>query len=185
LRPSFRSVVADLQIYFEGLESWCNDIECRCLFGHSDQKERESKLLAKVGPVVAGEIESHFADYEREVARLSSKERIVHREHLMRAVHRFILLSPFSYRCFKKPLGYAGDYGMVQLMLGNPYQGTNLLAKLLNNAFLETGPVKAHRNRIDYLVEVLREVVSERARKGLRTRILNLGCGVPVITMLK
>jgi extracellular factor (EF) 3-hydroxypalmitic acid methyl ester biosynthesis protein len=177
LRPSFRAVVADLQIYLEGLESWCNDIERRYLFGHSDREAREAKLLAKVGPIVSREVESHFADYEREAAQLSSKERLAHREHVMRIIHPLFLTSPFNYRCYKKPLGYAGDYGMVQLMLGNPFQGSSLFAKLLNNACLETGPVKAHRNRIDYLVNTLREKVSKRAEKGLRTRILNLGCG--------
>lgn len=177
LRPSFLSVVSDLKIYFEGLQSWCNDVERRCLFEHPQSSEREVKLLAKVGPIVSREIESHFAAYEREVAQLGENERLCHREHVMREIHPLFLLSPFNYRCYKKPLGYAGDYGMVQLMMGNPYHGANLMAKLVNNACLETGPVKAHRNRIDYLVDALREVVSQRAEKGLRTRILNLGCG--------
>ena len=135
-------------------------------------------ILNELGPIVSREIASHFADYERVVKTLDEEGRQAHRSHLMKAVHRFILQSPFSYRCFTKPLGYAGDYGMVNLMLGNPYQGATLFAKLLNYSFLDTGPVVAHQNRIDYLVETtLREVATERAAKGLRTRVLNLGCG--------
>lgn len=177
LRPSFLEVVSDLKIYFEGLESWCNGVERQYLFESSDSEAREAAMLARIGPIVSREIEAHFADYEREVAKLNEGERLAHREHVMREVHPLFLLSPFNYRCYKKPLGYAGDYGMVQLMMGNPFHGKNLMAKLVNNACLETGPVKAHRNRIDYLVDALTSVVSERARRGLRTRILNLGCG--------
>ena len=177
VKSQFRVAVADLETYLAGLECWCEQVECGTLSKRADAKEQEEKILQKLGPIVSREIKSHFAEYEYVVSKLDADSRSVHREHLMKSVHRFILQSPFSYRCFTKPLGYAGDYGMVQLMLGNPFQGGTLFAKLLNYAFLETGPVVAHQNRIDYLVETLREVVTKRARQGLRTRILNLGCG--------
>lgn len=177
IRPVFRAVVADLETYLTGLETWCEQVECGGLANRADREVREAQILAKIGPIVSREVASHFADYERVVKMLDPSVRISHRNHLTKTVHRFILQSPFSYRCFKKPLGYAGDYGMVNLMLGNPYQGATLFAKLLNFAFLETGPVVAHQNRIDYLVDTLREVATERAERGLRTRVLNLGCG--------
>lgn len=174
VRDSFCTVVLDLETYLEGLQSWCQQVESEILLpGEGGLQE----VLEKVGPVVSLEIASHFAEYEREVAKLTPEQRKPHREFLKRTLHRFILQSPFSERCFVKPLGYAGDYGMVELMLGNPFQGRTLFAKLLNNAFLETGPVQAHQNRIEYLVDKIREVVSQRSERGLRTRILNLGCG--------
>ncbi|MGJ8725140.1 MAG: methyltransferase domain-containing protein [Roseibacillus sp.] len=175
--PKFRLAVADLETYLTGLENWCDQVECGALSDEEDAKMKEEKILNELGPIVSREITSHFAEYERVVKMLDEEGRQAHRSHLMKAVHRFILQSPFSYRCFTKPLGYAGDYGMVNLMLGNPYQGATLFAKLLNYSFLDTGPVVAHQNRIDYLVSTLRKVASERAAKGLRTRVLNLGCG--------
>lgn len=175
--PKFRMVVADLETYLTGLENWCEQVECGGLAARADRETQEEKVLQELGPIVSREIESHFADYERVTASLGEDARRAHRAHLMKVVHRFILQSPFSYRCFTKPLGYAGDYGMVKLMLGNPYQGATLFGKLLNFAFLETGPVTAHQNRINYLVKTLREVATERAAQGLRTRVLNLGCG--------
>ncbi|MEM9080543.1 MAG: class I SAM-dependent methyltransferase [Verrucomicrobiota bacterium] len=177
IRPMFRAVAADLENYLTGLENWCHQVECGWLSGSEDRAEREGDLLAKTAPYVAKEIESHFADYEVIANKIEPELRQQHRRHLMKAVHRFILQSPFSYRCFKKPLGYAGDYEMVNLMLGNSFQGPNLFSKLLNHAFLKTGPVLAHQNRITYLTETLTQVISSRAAEGKRTRILNLGCG--------
>lgn len=177
IRPVFRAAVADLETYLTGLESWCEQVECGALSGLENGNQTEETILNELGPIVSSEIASHFADYERVVGKLDDEARQAHRSHLMKAVHRFILQSPFSYRCFTKPLGYAGDYGMVNLMLGNPYQGATLFGKLLNYAFLDTGPVVAHQNRINYLVATLREVAQERADRGLRTRVLNLGCG--------
>ena len=177
IRPAFQTVVADLETYLSGLENWCDQVECGALSDSEDSGKKEQTILNELGPIVSLEIASHFAEYERVVKTLDEETRQAHRSHLMASVHRFILQSPFSYRCFTKPLGYAGDYGMVNLMLGNPYQGATLFAKLLNNSFLNTGPVVAHQNRINYLVSTLRQVASERAAEGLRTRILNLGCG--------
>jgi extracellular factor (EF) 3-hydroxypalmitic acid methyl ester biosynthesis protein len=88
-----------------------------------------------------------------------------------------VLCSPFTYRSFHKPLGYAGDYEMVNMMVRDPYEGGSLFAKLINHAFLQTAPVVAHRNRIHYLTTKLRAEAERNAMKGRRTRILNLGCG--------
>ena len=174
VEESFRQTVGDMEIYLEGLQSWCQQVETEAIVSLDGEEEQ---FLQAVSPIVSLEIASHFAEYEKEVARLSPEQRESHRAFLIRSLHRFILQSPFSERCYSKPLGYAGDYGMVELMLGHPHQGRTLFAKLINDAFLRTGPVKAHQNRIDYLVERLTEVVSSRAELGLRTRILNLGCG--------
>lgn len=174
IETSFRTTVSDLETYLDGLQSWCQQIESGVLLPGDSNIEA---VIQEIGPVVSLEIASHFADYEREVSQLTDGQRLPHREFLKRTLHRFILQSPFSERCFVKPLGYPGDYGMVELMLGDPYQGETLFGKLLNNAFLETGPVQAHQNRIEYLVEAIQEVASQRAALGQRTRILNLGCG--------
>ena len=90
-----------------------------------------------------------------------------------------MLCSPFLYRTYTKPLGYAGDYEMVNMMLRNPYEGSSAFAKLLNFALLNTAPVVAHRNRIDYLVEKLRTECARRVTMG-KTRIFNLACGPAV-----
>lgn len=174
IEKSFRTTVTDLESYLEGLQSWCQRVENGVLLPVEAGVEA---VFQEVGPAVCLEIASHFAEYERAVAQLTEDQREPYREFLKQTLHRFILQSPFSERCFVKPLGYPGDYGMVELMLGNPYQGKTLFAKLLNNAFLETGPVQAHQNRIEYLVESIQETASQRAALGQRTRILNLGCG--------
>lgn len=177
VRADFRVSVSDLVTYFSGLESWCGWMERGALGERSDARVREQQILEKLGPIVSYEIQSHFADYERVTKYLSEEERGAHRRHLMQAVHRFVLQSPFSHRCFTKPLGYAGDYEMVRLMLSDPFQGATLFAKLINYAFMETGPVRAHKNRIEFLEKKMRSIIAARGAEGLRTRILSLGCG--------
>lgn len=47
---------------------------------------------------------------------------------------------------------------------------------MLNFALLNTAPVLAHRNRIDYLLEKLRTECARRSTQG-KTRVFNLACG--------
>jgi extracellular factor (EF) 3-hydroxypalmitic acid methyl ester biosynthesis protein len=81
------------------------------------------------------------------------------------------------HRTFQKPLGYAGDYEMVNMMTRNPFQGDSIFAKMLNAFFLNTPPVIAHRNRIDYLTQLLDFETQRVARQGRTAKVLNLGCG--------
>jgi extracellular factor (EF) 3-hydroxypalmitic acid methyl ester biosynthesis protein len=92
-------------------------------------------------------------------------------------LHPLMLCSPFAYRTFQKPLGYAGDYEMVNMILRDPHEGGSLFAKVVNLWFLSQWPARAHRNRIAYLKERLVEESLRGARRQKPVRILNLGCG--------
>ena len=68
-----------------------------------------------------------------------------------RQLHPLILASPFVYRTLQKPLGHAGDYEMVNMIMRDPYEGASLFAKAFNVCALSRPPIVAHRNRLQYL----------------------------------
>jgi extracellular factor (EF) 3-hydroxypalmitic acid methyl ester biosynthesis protein len=117
--------------------------------------------------------------FEQIAGEIEEAEAAVHKSYVRRQLHPIVLCSPFLYRTYTKPLGYAGDYEMVNMMLRNPYEGSSAFAKLLNFALLHTEPVVAHRNRIDYLVDMLRAETRKRVGRA-RTRVFNLACGPAV-----
>ncbi len=86
------------------------------------------------------------------------------------------MCSPFAYRTYHKPLGYAGDYEMVNMIARDPYEGGSLFAKAVNLWFLSQWPARAHRNRITLLKVLLVTKACGRSR-GRPLRVLNLGCG--------
>ena len=88
-----------------------------------------------------------------------------------------MLCAPFAWRTFTKPLGYAGDYEMVNMILRDPHEGASLFAKLLNVWFLLQPPAEAHRNRIDYLTQKLVEETVRAGTPSRPARVFNLGCG--------
>jgi len=91
-----------------------------------------------------------------------------------------VLCSPFVYRVFQKPLGYAGDYEMVNMIVRDPLEGNSIYAKVVNLLFLNRAPAVAHRNRIAYLTRQLSNETKRVAREGRIARIYNLGCGPAV-----
>jgi extracellular factor (EF) 3-hydroxypalmitic acid methyl ester biosynthesis protein len=135
-------------------------------------EELESPLLGRLG--------EQFAQFEMEASQIPEDEITSHKSFIQRDLHPLLLRSPFIYRSFQKPLGYAGDYEMVNMILGEPRQGTSTYSKIINKLFLEGGPPKAHRNRIDELVKALTKAVEQADREGRQLRVLNVGCGPAV-----
>ena len=94
-----------------------------------------------------------------------------------RLVHPFILQSPFVHRTFCKPLGYPGDFEMVDMMFREPDEGPTLLGRLVNLYALQLPPIRSHRSRIQYLVQVLTAESLRVQRGGQPLRAFSMGAG--------
>lgn len=180
VRDPFKLVVADMANMFNGLQHWMTsvDIGIRTTVTRS-REELEKEIFSSVQSRAVAEVMPSWERLESVAKEVNENEIAVHKAYLRRELHPLVLCSPFIYRTYTKPLGYAGDYEMVNMMLRNPYEGSSAFAKLLNFALLHTEPVVAHRNRIDYLVETLRRETRKRALHG-KTRVFNLACGPAV-----
>jgi len=88
-----------------------------------------------------------------------------------------LLRAPFVFRTYTKPMGYAGDYQMVNQMLSDPRQGPSTYFQIINASFLQAAAATAHRNRIDILVNFLNRMAEQARHIGRPLRILNIGCG--------
>jgi extracellular factor (EF) 3-hydroxypalmitic acid methyl ester biosynthesis protein len=176
--PEFKVVVADLHAFLSDLRLWMDQREL-------GMTPEGANLTAES---VVGELRSlqdQAVDainllHERfeEIAEGVEEELLPAHEHFARRhLHPLVLCSPFGHRAYHKPLGYAGDYEMVNMILRSPYEGESLFAQVMNLWLLKGPPSLAHRNRIDYLVALLeREVLRCRIR-GETCRVLSIGCG--------
>ena len=85
--------------------------------------------------------------------------------------------SPFVHRTYTKPLGYAGDYEMVNMMFRGAFEGASLHAKMINLYAMQLPPIVAHRNRIQYLRAKLNQESLRMQTQKQTLRVFNLGCG--------
>jgi extracellular factor (EF) 3-hydroxypalmitic acid methyl ester biosynthesis protein len=178
----FKLVVADMTNVLNGMQHWLSGVDVGIRTTVTRRRdEMEQEIFSKIEGRVVEEVLPSMEQFESAAFEIPEGQEAVHKSYVRRELHPLILCSPFVYRTFTKPLGYAGDYEMVNMMLRDPFEGASAFAKLLNNAMMKTEPVVAHRNRIDYLVNMLdAQALARRAAGRLRTKAFNLGCGPAV-----
>jgi len=115
--------------------------------------------------------------FEEIIAALPPEARGAHQDFVRHYWHQIFLNSPFGRRTYDKPMGYAGDYEMMNMIHRNRPEGRTLLEKLIHLLLVSQWPAISVRNRIEHLGEVLLAETARVARAGKTARILNIGCG--------
>ncbi|RME89666.1 MAG: class I SAM-dependent methyltransferase [Verrucomicrobia bacterium] len=174
----FKLAVADFQMLLAEVRRWLDQVELGVRSeptGNRAEIEREV-LLGLEGRILPA-IDEWAGRFDAAAEKADENLRPAYRAYARRQLHPLVMCSPFVYRTYHKPLGYAGDYEMVNMILRDPHEGATLYAKMVNVVFLRNPPAEAHRNRIKYLLKRLTEETRRVAGEGRRARILNLGCG--------
>ncbi|MDB6076492.1 MAG: SAM-dependent methyltransferase [Akkermansiaceae bacterium] len=177
VNDAFKISVADMSSALTGVQHWMGGIDVgirSTATRRRDDLERE--IFSAIQQRVIEEVIPAMESFEDVANQIGEEEVPSHKSYIRRELHPIVLCSPFLFRTYTKPLGYAGDYEMVNMMLRDPYEGASSFAKILNYAMLNTEPVVAHRNRIDYLVDMLDREATRRIGRT-RARAFNLGCG--------
>lgn len=178
VKPEFKVAVADIRTFLTSLRHWLEHVEIGfALLTANERHRRENDFLDEVAPQAIGVIDELFGRFEHEAAKLPAEVRPFHRSYIQRELHPIVLCAPFAGRCYRKPLGYAGDYEMVNMMMRDPREGPSLFARLFNVWLLNQSSAAAHRNRVRHLVGRLGEEVARGLRQRRPTRVLNIGCG--------
>jgi extracellular factor (EF) 3-hydroxypalmitic acid methyl ester biosynthesis protein len=176
--PEFKVAIADIQTLLMDLRRWLEQVEFSIRSDPSkDRAKKESEVIDKLKKPFLPTVTNLFGNFEKLAKSISEDLQPTHRAYGRRQLHPLVLCAPFVYRTFQKPLGYAGDYEMVRMILGNPYEGSSLFAKMVNYYFWEQAPAEAHRNRIKYLTEKIKEETKRISSQGRLARIFDLGCG--------
>ena len=178
IRQQFKVVIADIQSFLVELRSWLQQIELG-LRGQpgGDRLQAEEQILRKFEEPGVAYLTQLFERFEHECNDLPVESRPLHAAFACRQLHPLILTAPFAFRTYHKPMGFAGDYEMVNMMTRPPFEGSSLFAKLFNCWLLRQAPAEAHRNRITFLEQRIREETARLASLGRGARILSLGCG--------
>jgi len=92
-------------------------------------------------------------------------------------LHPFFMSSPFPYRCYNKPLGYAGDYEMMRMIQRENAEGPNLFAKFINVFYTNIPIADSVKNRTANLVKLIEEGIEAAEKKGEEYRSVSIGCG--------
>jgi extracellular factor (EF) 3-hydroxypalmitic acid methyl ester biosynthesis protein len=174
----FKIVVADLQIFFHDVQLWLEKSEAGIQAAPPDEQAGlERAALQQLAPVIRPMLDRLFSRFESVCHGIDAAQAPAHRAFCHRQLHPFLMCAPFMHRIYHKPLGYAGDYEMIDMIMRNGYEGRNLFAKLLHSYIIDQAPARSVRNRGDYFMRKFVEETCRVTRSGRTARFFSLGCG--------
>jgi len=176
LSPEFKVLVADVQSYLTGARHWLEGLEFGLKTGN-DQAVQERAILDSVAPKIIDAFNHQHQRFEEMIYALPPEARGAHQDFVRQHWHKLFLGSPFADRTYHKPLGYAGDYEMMNMIHRNQPEGRSLYEKLIHLLLVSQWPARSVRNRIAHLGENIFRETARVARGNGVANILNVGCG--------
>ena len=171
----FKAWVADLRAYLLATRDFLIEEE-RGLDG-MDKLTRDQTLQAyldEATPLLVERMNAASQELSDFASRLSDDQHPHYRAYFRAHLLSLICESPLLRRAFEKPLGYAGDYEMMNMLYRDHAEGASLFARALNVYGAQEPAARANINRLEYLGRKISTMVAER--EG-RLRIASIGCG--------
>ena len=178
LLPEYQVAVSNIRAFLTEMSQWLAPLDvATSAAGPGALPELPAGIALALYGAIAPRLELLFTQYEEAFNRVPAEEAAAHRIHAQRELHPLVLCAPLIHRSYVKPMGYAGDYGTVKMILENRIEGPSTYARVLNAFFTRIDICQGHRNRIDRLVDILRKEVRRPRPENAPLRVLNLGCG--------
>lgn len=177
LRHEYQIAINETRAYLAEMARWVEQADLSNALPKDGDGRLRADVFAELAAPCIARVGRCLDDINSEAALVADNQAVAYRAFAQHALHPLVLRAPFVFRTYTKPLGYAGDYQMVNQLLDDPRQGPCTYFQVVNAAFLATPLAQAHRSRIDHLVAFLHGQADAARAAGRPFRILNLGCG--------
>ena len=168
IAPQYQLSVGTLKTFLNDLRFWLDQIDLTRDDAHPSNPKHSAVtdfefpgLMTSVMP----QLTDLCLELENAIRHLEPSAIASHKAFAQRELLPLLMPSPFFNRIFTKPLGYAGDYEMVNMMYRNEPAGLTTFARVVDAWMLAGPPSQAHRNRINILHQVLTEVAAHGSKK--------------------
>ncbi len=175
--PEFRRVVLEVRDFLSEIRNSLLELENQWRYMPPEIKSAKER---GVGLVLAQFLDNSLYDYYKTVAlimkKIEGKEKLAYLNFFRKKIMDLILVAPFVNRAFTKPLGYAGDFEMMNQIYRDDYEGDDLFAKCLHKYYIDQSAAKAVKNRSGFLVEKIVAEIKHNIH-GQPIKILSVASG--------
>jgi extracellular factor (EF) 3-hydroxypalmitic acid methyl ester biosynthesis protein len=178
LDPEFVNLTSHIHYIFDGFqERLSKDREDIRLEDESIKGSLLETLRELAFEALFGELDRYYDHFTKIVNRFSDpKQHYIHREYFQKCLITYLSKSKLFKRSSTKPLGYAGDYEMINIIHRNSFEGDDLFSQVLNKIDCETTAARAVRNRRTYLYKKMRNLLISNV-DGKDVKIMSVVCG--------
>ncbi len=178
IRIDYKVAIADLQAFLAELRLWLEQVELQIQTIPAQQRPQiEQEIEQALREPIVTALNNLFETFETVADQIDPDHEMAHRAFARHLLHPYWLGGPFMRRTYTKPLGYAGDYEMMNMIVRNGMEGDSLFARLINSYALSQAPCRAVRNRVDLLFNKIIVETSRVAGRGGRAKIFSIACG--------
>ena len=175
----FKAKVAEFRLFMETAKQQFGELEVLLPWNviNGDRATPEHKaLIERVKSDFVPDV-LRFADEIDALRRQATEaEDIALKQYSRLHVHDYMMQSPWMARAQAKPLGYPGDYEVMNYVYERPFEGANLFGRAVSYAFLQARASIAVRARKDMVRDRLRHLV-DTWQSDRPIRILSVAAG--------
>lgn len=177
IRPGYQIAVGELRSFLSQLNLWLAQLEMHDGSAAESRNSLNTDLFENLKQPLLPKMIELQQRFEYEAKSVTADELESHCSYAQRDLLPLMMRAPFFHRSYTKPLGYAGDYEMVNMIARADREGPTTYAQLINDFYLDAGLARAHRNRLTILGERLEERARAAKAHNQVLRVLNVGCG--------
>jgi extracellular factor (EF) 3-hydroxypalmitic acid methyl ester biosynthesis protein len=178
LPTHIKARIYEIKDWLEQLMSDTNAMmEDREYTSQDAMEEFEEAVIEQVADYFADMFSTYLMSFSQDIQRESDHVKKQAVEFLRHKLHKLIYQAPFADRVYSKPLGYAGDFEMMNLIYRSENVGKTLFARCLQRYYINEPAAQAVRNRAEYLVRKIINVMQNHAGSSRPIRILSVACG--------
>ncbi|MFT6106238.1 MAG: extracellular factor (EF) 3-hydroxypalmitic acid methyl ester biosynthesis protein [Rickettsiales bacterium] len=173
----FKLCILSIRSLLHNVKNWCDKLEPS--FEKSKSKI-DTKFILDNFENLFTKLNTLYNQFSTLSSNLDPSVIDLYKNFVQSHLHPLILSSPFPYRCYAKPLGFAGDYMMMHMIQRENAEGPNLFAKF-TNVFCSKIPIMdSVNNRTAKLITLLEEGIKRAEKENREFHSLSIGCGPAV-----
>jgi extracellular factor (EF) 3-hydroxypalmitic acid methyl ester biosynthesis protein len=134
-------------------------------------------LLERIKSGFVAEVVRASKEIDSSLRGVPQESREALRAFSLRQLDRPLMTSPMAHRARHKPLGYPGDFEVMNGMYGRHFTGPSLFAKAMNLALVMIPAAQAVRNRKDLIRGQLEAALDAHTSRNEPLRILSVAAG--------
>lgn len=182
LSENYQIAVNKFANFLAETSRWIEEAETAIVGDIQANQEKALRFRESIETSVATKLVELLTFFQQEARRVPEEESVTYKAFARRELHPYMLCAPFLWRTYYKPLGYAGDYEMVNMMLQESSSvGTTTYARIFHDLSTSVAACIAHRNRITILERFLAEEAERVIEDEQRIfTSLSVACGPAV-----
>ncbi len=175
INAGYRAAVGDICSFLHELNRWLEQLDANNTAMTDDLFKTYTDLYHFTQPILS-KLDELGSRFESEAQQVDQSHVGIHKAYFQRKIHPLVMRAPFPHRTYHKPLGYAGDYEMMNMIYRSKPEGPNTYAQIVNSLYIKLPISECVRNRAMHLEKVITDIAYNN--NGIEApSIISVGCG--------